>query len=775
VSGSTPVRRSLLIAAGPVVGALVGALTNVITSRWNWWLFGALVLLVSAAAVLLVLTEREAGQRAEVAPPAPVGPLDPALVTTGTGISPAAVAPPTAVYQLPPDVAHFTGRERQVRRLRELLDPARPDAPDSFVVATLSGKGGVGKTALAVHVAHWLSPSFPDGQLYVDLRGVGGTALAPAEVLARFLRALGVDEGVIPDELEDRVNLYRSRLAGRRALIVLDNAASENQVRLLLPGSRSCAVIVTSRRPLSALAATELINLDVLDPDEAVELLTRLVGADRIAAESEAAHEIVRLCGHLPLAIRVVGARLVARPHWTMADLGRLLRDERRRLSELRAGDLEVRTTFLVSYDDLDEPCRRAFRVLGLLRAADFPAWVAAAALDLTPDEGAEIVENLCEAQLVEVGGRAEAGLIRYRFHDLIRDFARERAMAEDDLPLRRGAVERVLGGYLTLAERADHLLEPGLRNIGDGTGLRWRSGDEQFIGTSIAGDPQGWFATESSALVSGVEQAFEYRLYDQTWELAGLFAACFAVRAHPSEWEHSHLVALEATAASGDQRGEAFIRRSLGRLYRYTGRWAEAEECYRRALALFHQSADRLWEGVTYRNLGDLYRDMDDNDRATGELTEALRIFEAIGDRQWEAATLISLGETYLKQGRIDEAVDCFNRCLPIFEAGGHRWWRAVALVAIGDAHRVEGAAEDALTHLRAGLEIFEDLGDDRRIGVTLVSIGAVYSRLGRADEARGCLDRSLVTFRAIGDRLWEARTAEALAQLPDAAGLTA
>ncbi len=778
ILGSRRAGRNVLIAAGPVVGALVGVLTNLLTSTWNWWLFAALVFLISAASVLVVWTE---GPRTEPALNVAVGvPPGPSTGSAGPAVSPATSGLATdtalsAVFQLPPDAAHFIGRQDELTQLLAALDPHRSDRPAAIVVSAIAGKGGVGKTALALRAAHRLAAAYPDGQLYVDLRGLEAQPLEPADVLAGFLRALGVDQHAISDRLEDRLNLYRSRLAGRRVLIVLDNAASEAQVRPLLPGSSSCAVIVTSRRQLVALESTESISVEVLDSDEALELLAKIIGTGRAAAEPEAAAQIVRYCGYLPLAVRVAGARLVARRHWRLADMAALLGDERRRLRELRAGDLEVRASFVVSYNGQDEIHQRAFRRLGLLQVTDFPAWNAAAVLDVSPETGEELLEDLCEAQLVEIAGRTRSDATRYRFHDLLRDFARECAEAAETPQATRSAIERVLGGYLRLAERADTLLEPGVRNVGEGSSLRWPGNGSTFVAAIVGDDPQGWFATERANLVAAVEQAWEHQLYDLTWELAGLFAASFAVRIYPAEWEHTHELALRATDASGDVRGEAFIRRSLGRLYRYQGRWDEARACYEQALDIFRSVEDPLWQGVTHRNLGDLHRDLGELSPAVSACQRALQIFDELGDRQWQAATLISLGETYLKLDQTEDAAACYLRCLPIFEGGGQRWWRAVTLVALGDVYRKQGRDEEALSLLDDGLHIFQDLEDERRTSLTLFSIGQVHAAGGRWTEAVACFEQCLTTFRRVSDRLWEARALDALADVHRRCGATA
>jgi transcriptional regulator with XRE-family HTH domain len=344
--------------------------------------------------------------------------------SAGAETSPPAAGPgwPAGPFLLPPDIADFTGRADVVDLLCDLLAKVTEGTaePTAVAVGAVAGKAGVGKTTLAVHVAHRLRDRFPDGQLYAELGGVHSHPLDPSRVLGWFLRALGIEGGAIPETLEERAGLYRGLLAGRRVLVVLDDAGYGAQVRPLLPGSPSCAVLVTSRSRLAELAGARLIELDVLDPQQAITLLGTVAGQQRVAAESDAAAAIAVACGRLPLALRVAGARLAARPHWRLTRLAGRLADERRRLDELALGDLEVRASVGLSYDGLEGEQRRAFRLLGLLEASTFAAWVAAALLDVEAGQGEELVEALVDAQLLEVAAGSPAGHGRYRFHDLV-------------------------------------------------------------------------------------------------------------------------------------------------------------------------------------------------------------------------------------------------------------------------------------------------------------------------------------------------------------------
>lgn len=347
--------------------------------------------------------------------------------------------------RLPPDVADFTGRDREAAQVTALLR-AQAENGGQRLACVIGGMAGLGKTALAIHVGHLLRSSYPDGQIYVDLRGAGPQPAEPADLLVTILRALDPGSPTIPTPMAERVQLYRSRLAGRRVLVLLDNAVSEQQVRPLLPDSPTCAAMVTSRARLAALEGVPLIDLDVLEHVQALELLSKIVGASRVAAEPEAAVRIVQLCGHLPLGVRIAGARLTAKPHWRLARLADRLSSQRRRLDELRIADLEVRASVALSLQCLDEPARRAFRLLALLDVPRFAIWTAAVLLDVTLAAARELLEQLVDARLLDVAQLDGASQARYFFHDLVRALALEQAADEETADERYAALDRVFG-----------------------------------------------------------------------------------------------------------------------------------------------------------------------------------------------------------------------------------------------------------------------------------------------------------------------------------------
>jgi hypothetical protein len=359
----------------------------------------------------------------------------------------------TRLFQLPPDVSDFTGRG-PVRD--ELLSLLKGDSGNNhaIVISSIAGVAGIGKTALAVHIAHKLADYYSDGQLYIDLRGAGDDKHDPFAVLGEFLRALGLEGRSIPNDMDERSRLYRAGLANRRILVVLDNAASEEQVRPLLPGSASCGVIITSRRRLAALAGSRIYSLNVLGQSEALDLLQKICGNDRVAEEPDAARQIVELCGCLPLAIRIASARLAQRSHWRIRHLVNILMNEQQRLSALKVGDLEVRSSFSLSYENEETEVRRLFRLLGLIKTLDFAGWVAAPLLNCDQLTGEELVDRLVDAQLLDVTGRDAAGETRYKFHDLLRVYARERLTEEEPLESVAAAERRLIAAYLRLTER---------------------------------------------------------------------------------------------------------------------------------------------------------------------------------------------------------------------------------------------------------------------------------------------------------------------------------
>ena len=442
---------------------------------------------------------------------------------------------------LPPDVADFVGRESQVRELRALLSDDQPAGPSQVLV---TGGVGTGKSALAVHLAAACRSTFADGQLYVDLAGDGDRPKAPHDVLRWFLRALGAEEADIPADQDERMQLYRSQLARRRVLVVLDNAADDAQVQPLLPGPGDCRTVVTSRSHVAGLDGAHVVELGLLEPHESRQLLETVIGTCRVAAEPVEADRIVQLCGHLPLAVRVAGIRLAAKRRWPLARLVRRLSDDRHRLGELTVGNLSVRGRLQTQYDALDPAAAEAFRLLSVLDVPDFPVWAAAAVLETEELEAEQRLEHLVDLRMIEMTGVDRMGYPRYRYHPLLLTFARERAQVRDS-PGHRGLVlNRALSAWSGLAARTDALLDRwALDALTDRGRPSRRSGRSEPVA-----DPMGWFESEEPALVALFHQACTSGRHAAAWELAQSMNGFLSLR-HLKAQVHGAQQALDGIA----------------------------------------------------------------------------------------------------------------------------------------------------------------------------------------------------------------------------------
>lgn len=475
---------------------------------------------------------------------------DPNLAEPSAPVAEPAAAP-VRPAQLPATVSDFTGRASFVSELGDVLASAEGRV---MAVSALAGIGGVGKTTLAVHVAHQARGAFPDGQLYVDLQGAGARAAEPETVLGAFLRALGAADSSIPDSLEERAALFRSMLDGRRVLVLLDNARDAAQVRPLLPGTEGCAALITSRMRMVDLVGAHLVDLDVMSPEEALQLFTKIVGAERVAAERESALDVVAACGFLPLAIRIAASRLAARRTWTVSVLAAKLADERRRLDELQAGDLAVKATFELGYGQLEPAQARAFRLLGLADGPDISLAAAAAVLDLPVEATEDLLESLVDTSLLE-----SAAPGRYRYHDLVRLYARACAERDEQPPSERAAaMSRLLDFYLATAAGVYAIERPGDRLV-DGLEPTEYAG-LHFTDGSAALD---WLYNEAAPLLACVRQSADtnrlQRAVDLLWAAKDLTES----GANSHQYETTARAMCEATRVAGDPARKAGPGRS--------------------------------------------------------------------------------------------------------------------------------------------------------------------------------------------------------------------
>jgi DNA-binding SARP family transcriptional activator len=656
-----------------------------------------------------------------------------------------------APAQLPADVADFTGREDEITHLCDLLASGGAEADSGAVrIALVAGSGGLGKTSLAVHAAHRVRGSFPDGQLYVDLLGAAPQPLVPAAVLARFLRDLGVDGRDIPADDDERAARYRTVLAGRRMLIVLDNARDAAQVRPLLPGAASCAVLVTTRSRMADLATTRLVDLNVLDDDEALTLFTRVVGDERASAEPEATAELLLACAGLPLAIRICAARLNTRSGWTIGAMARRLRDEHRRLDELRAGDMAVRASFQVSFTSLPASAQPdgiapadAFRMLGLWQGPSISATAAAALFGTREHLADDALEALVDAHLLE-----STSADRYKFHDLLRVYSSERAVADLSGQVRDAAVGRLLRWYVHTADAAATTVSPYRYNIP----LDPAQAQEAPIGFATSDEALAWYDSERINLVAATRQAAAAGRHDLAWRLPAPLYGVFSRRGNWADCITTNRIALDSARAAGDRQGEAWVLNNLGMAL---GMIHDRESIgdLEQALAIRREIGDRAGEAQAANNLANAYEALDRWDEAVDLLQRALELNRAIGPRYGVAVGLGNLGEVLLHLDRAQEAVPLLQEAHSTFAEIGFLDGVGFALYHLGRCDLSLGHDADAVDHLLEALASHKTAGNRNRQAVTLRSLAQAQARLGAAAQARESWHQAAAIFEELGD----------------------
>jgi tetratricopeptide (TPR) repeat protein len=612
-----------------------------------------------------------------------------------------------------------------------------------MAVSALAGIGGVGKTTLAVHVAHRSRSAFPDGQLYVDLQGAGSRAAEPETVLGAFLRALGTSDSAIPDSLEERSALYRSVLDGRRVLVLLDNARDAAQVRPLLPGTEGCAALVTSRIRMVDLAGAHLVDLDVMSPEEALQLFTKIVGAERVSAERESALDVVAACGFLPLAIRIAASRLAARRTWTVSVLAAKLADERRRLDELQAGDLAVKATFELGYGQLEPAQARAFRLLGLADGPDISLAAAAATLDLPLEATEDLLESLVDTSLVE-----SAAPGRYRYHDLVRLYARACAERDEWPPGEpAAALSRLLDFYLATAAGVYGIERPGDRLV------------DHLEETAVAGlvfpdrrAAQDWLYAEAMPLLACVRQSAGgttlRRAVDLLWAAVDLAES----GANFKEYEAAGATLRDAARDAADSRAEGRAVLVLANARHFSGQFEQAYQEARQALTLSEAAADAMpccWAA----NLIGIYSFYQGRYSEAEEFLErAIATWRASGDLSGAASALCNLSRLHLQTERADSAVDLARQGTEMYEELGHTLKAANGHYALGLALGKNSQPADAVAHLNQALSVFRASRQRLWEGMTLFRLAEVDLLAQRPAQAAANAEMALTPLREIG-----------------------
>ncbi|MFI0771456.1 ATP-binding protein [Streptomyces melanosporofaciens] len=660
--------------------------------------------------------------------------------------------------QLPGDVRGFVNRSQELGRLDAILTDGG-DESVSVPVCVLAGTAGVGKTSLALRWAHRAQDRFPDGQLYVNLRGYDpGAPVTPQEALHRFLSALGVPAAAIPADLEAGAALYRSLLAGRRVLVVLDNAATVGQVRPLLPGAAGCLVVVTSRSRLSGLAVRDgahTLTLSTLDEAEAVALLSVVTAAYRPQDDQDQLIELARLCARLPLALRIAAERAASRPRMGLDELIRDLRDESALWDALSVGDDEeaeaVRTVFAWSYRALPAAAARLFRLLGLHPGAEFGT-AAAAALDGGAGTGRirHLLDVLVGAHLLE-----QTGPDRYEFHDLLRAYAADQARHEEPPEERAAALRRVLVWYLHSADAAQTWINPQEAHIPlDPPG-------DDLTPASFADyeEAMRWYEAERGNLLAATRAAGEAGLEVIAWQLPAVLRSVHMLLNPFEEWLAMGRIGLRAARRLGDRTAEAELLESLGMACTQSHRLAEGAEYHQGALAARRETGDRLGEALSLNDIGLIHLRGRRLEEAKERFEQAAAVFRELGAAQWEAVVLANLAEVTYELARPEETSGFVRRALEMHRELGNQGGEGNALRILSAIQRDRGQPEEALGSAEGALEIARTHRNHMWEGYWLLE-------LGRAQQANGAFDAALVSFqraaslqRRLGDRAREAR----------------
>lgn len=717
--------------------------------------------------------------------------------------------------ELPPDVPGFTGREVELALLDTLV--AGRDRQHGPAIGLITGIAGVGKTGLAVRWSHRAAQHFPDGRLFADLRGYDEHhEPTPArDAMSRFLRSLGVPSDQIPTETEDLVALYRSVLAERQVLLVLDNVRSFAQIQPLLPGSGGCAVLVTSREQLEELVTwpqDARVHLGVLPGDDAVELLGRIVGEERVDSARADTRRLADLCDRLPLALRIAAARLASKPHWTVRHLVARLGDERRRLDELSQGAAQVRASFELSYRYLPDDAARLYRRLGLLDVPDFAAWVGGALLDVDVLDAERLMEDLVDAQFLEVVGVDATGRLRYRLQNLMRLYARERAQAEEPEPEQRAARERAFRTWLSLAEEAHRREYGGHFSVVHSPAPRRPL--DRIHTDELLSSPLEWLEAERLSLVAAVAQAAGLEMDDLAWDLTVSAAVLFETRHYLEDWRECAEVALEAARRSGNLRGQAAMLHQLGGVAQSYRRLGKAHARYTEAMELFEQAGEPHGLALNLRNLSILERFSGDLDLAMTRLERAGQIFRTVGDISSEAHALDNMAQIELERGntelamklgveavRVMESIDrgskrgvaqtihrlgrvhlarsdypkaeeAFLQVIELVQAKSDLVGLAYALLGLGEARLGAGDVDAAEATLTEALDVVERIDSPLVDGQINLVLGEARCRQGRLDSARERASAAHAVFLRTGSPRWRAQAERLLCRLDEGPG---
>ncbi|MCX5421960.1 cyclophane-containing RiPP biosynthesis TPR protein HaaT [Streptomyces sp. NBC_00078] len=766
-------RRGVAIAAvaggGAVTTMLVGLVTNAVSaqSRWPSWLgwlqehpWLSFVVLGAVTAGLTALLAALDDRRAPGRSPEPTGRTDDASGPPGAAL---------VLRSLPRDTTAFTNRTAELESLVRSVHAAQ-EAGEVLPVHVIDGMPGVGKTTFAVHAGHVLAERFPDGQLFVNLNGhtTGRSPVQATEALASLLTAAGVPTQQIPvgDDVgaitEARAAMWRSRLSGKKALLILDNAASYRQLEPLLPGGSDCLVLVTSRKRLAAHEEV-VLPVQALPPDHAVDLFVRLSGRPVNALDRDLLRELARLCGYLPLGVSLLAARLRHHPSWSSEDLRERLVAARHRLGELRAGDRAIAATFDLSYRDLAPEQQRFFRGLGFYPGTELDRYIGAALGEVSVAVAREQLDALYDAHLID-----EHPGSRYRLHDLLRDYARGLADEGDSMDHVQ-AVQRVCTYYLAaLAVANEHIVRSGAR-------VQPPPDDAAQIETLVMesrADALSWLETERPNVLACIRQANSLALHDLVIRLAAAMAP-FLRQAGP--WDQAvglHRTAAEAARQTGDQRALADALAELGVIRRFMSAYPEATEALNDAVTQYDAVGDRRGKADALNQAGIVWYLTADNAASARAQTEALALYREVGHRLGQANALADLGMVRRQTSDFDAAVEAQSEALSIYRQLGDRYGEGNSLRDLGVVHCLMGEYERAMQRHREAFDLYADLDDRVHQAYALNELGVVRRLTGDLDGAREAHTQALEYYVELGERFGRANSIRHLGVLDRLSG---
>ena len=654
--------------------------------------------------------------------------------------------------QLPPDVALFTGRAADMAQLDGLFPGTPGDGVPALVVSAVAGMAGVGKTALTVHWAHRASGHFQDGQLYVNLHGYDRQPPVPPEhALEGFLRSLGAAPEQIPPGTESRTALFRTLAAGRRMLIVLDNARNAEQVRPLLPGAPGCLVIVTSRSSLSGLVARDgarRITLGVLSQEEALALLAAVLGSGRVLSDPDGAAELARRCAFLPLALRIAADHAASRPHTPLTQLAAELAGGHGRLDALSTPDDEmtaVRPVFSWSYQSLLPPAARAFRLLGLYAGADITVPAAAVLFGVPSGSARNLLDTLSGLHMLE-RGRAD----RYRFHNLLRDYASEIAQLEGPAEERESAVRPLLAWYLQAAEAGRFLLWPGWKRD-EGSGPI-----PPEVPFTTAEQAVAWHDDEIGNLVAAMRLALEVGEHEFACRLPEVLRPYFVLRRPLTQWIASSETGLAAARHLHNSESEGRLLSMLATCYFYLQRFEDSLRAREDSLAILRAAGSPLDEAMGLMNLGALQTELGRHENAASSLKESLAIAREIRDRNCEGHALENLGALYTSRQDYEEAIDFLQQAVRVFGGTGRSHMEmhglGLALYRLAICYLELGRYKESAEHCLQGLEIQKEIGDRVTEARTLDTHARALQATGQVAQALQSWQRAHAILEEIG-----------------------